>query len=498
MKFHYLIPTKKLRSLFVLLAFFSISGSRAGADEFYIQEACSERYGSLSNYGNACISTSLAFEKQCKADRRKQVNNNGGIVNIEQSPENCLREGFNYFKAANPSDPNQQSAITGNGAAASESQAGSRSPGSEAPDLDQKLNDCREQTKVAVEFCTDPLKSMTNDEMSASPETMSAISGLSTMAMALVGGSKGAATYCKALEAGGIGLFGANGAFAIKCNSYINTCEKTCTEAIEKVGEDSSLRAELKRSKSKCESQKSNVVQYTSASVNSAMAAKMADACKQSAQMNYTPPPMPNITPPDCASAANANNPMCKTLSIGDYSTIGSGFSPATVEGKALSADDMNVGDMPDLQQAGVTGGAAGEASKNGGVPNGGGQMVGGGGSGKLGDGGGGGGGGRSPASLKSADVLQGERGGGGYVSPGAGFNSASGWSGYGQAGEGQGKGSGFDLSKYLPGQDKAPLRGPAGLGSARVELAPMYEDIFKKISDRFLIVCRTNRQKCN
>lgn len=128
------------------------------------------------------------------------------------------------------------------------------------------------------------------------------------------------------------------------------------------------------------------------------------------------------------------------------------------------------------------------------GIPNGGGGMPGGGGGGPATLGSSGGGGGAGNAGSK-ADILHGERGGGGYSALAESMNMQSGGGGggytYGPNGD---SGSGYenmDLKQYLPGGKQDPNRRLAGIGgNSRNEIMSREVNIWNRISDRIRTRC--------
>ena len=95
--------------------------------------------------------------------------------------------------------------------------------------------------------------------------------------------------------------------------------------------------------------------------------------------------------------------------------------------------------------------------------------------------------GGGDGEKINVADILNGERGGGGAGGAGAGggFSSYSG---------------GESLSAYLPGGSKDPKRKLASLASATAnshpDISSVHENIFHLISKRFQILCKLKELK--
>lgn len=382
------------------------------------------------------------------------------------------------------------------------------------PPADPRLAACLQTTENAKNFCKDPLKYSSDGEINVGSRDNAVMATNLMMVGGMVGTSnKG---ICEFMKKGGVGITGLNATFAARCNSFISDCETACEEGRRPTGDgNDSRRAEFADAKLRsCRAQRDRAAEMTGSAMQSFYASQAgklcADALEKPKITGAGPPP--EFAPGGTNCVTDPSNPLCAGGNNYAGGGSGAGFSDGTGgnggrgnasdggAGSGGGANGFNVDGVEGaIGQVGPRGSGSGTENKNGGVPNGGGGMVGGGGSGggaagdeRAGRGGGG--------SGVNANVLQGERGGGGYsVSPGGGFASSGGWSGYGNGSESTQKGSGFDLSKFLPGQNHVPMRGPAGLNRAGVEVAPMHEDIFQKISDRVRVVCKTNRLRdCN
>ncbi len=356
---------------------------------------------------------------------------------------------------------------------------------------------CAESTTIAKNYCTDPLAYSTDDNIQIdSRENAGVASQLVVVAGVLSSGTGGGTRkLCSLMKNGGGALAGINGIFGGRCKAFISDCEKSCGEAIKSAGTNYKAQAEAESNLRLCKKQGEKAAEMMSAAGVNFVAGQMGKLCEDTVKTNEMIGQgfgIPEMQPIGADCGAGSTDPLCAGSGGGTGTSAASVYSSSEF-GKAVP--EFNVGDADlGFQQEPVTGsGGDFEGSKNPGVVNGGGQMLG----GSGGQFGGEERGGRGQGSGYKTDVLQGERAGSGYsVEPGAGFASASGFSGYGSASDEEGKSTGFDLRKFLPGQDKAPLRGPAGLNRASAEVAPMHEDIFKKISDRLRVVCKTNRLK--
>lgn len=362
---------------------------------------------------------------------------------------------------------------------------------------------CEKAKVEAIKFCDDPIKANTDldiDSQTAGLATQVLMMGGQAAAMA---GGKGMSGICSMMKNAGMGFTGINGTLMARCNSKISDCTTVCTNA-KKNPDNASIKATLDVAINVCRGKKEKAAAMGGSAAQSFYAAQMGRLCENAASQEIKPYGGPAFNPiagtTDCTNPANAANPLCAPGG-GIVGGVGAGFDTTGGGKNAMNGadgSDLNVADLDGFAQKGLTGnGAAGGEAKNPGVPGGGGSMLGG---DSAGSGGGDDDKGRGQAAGGNANVLQGERGGGGYSAAAGSPASGGGWSGYGSGAAGDTeKRSDFDLKKYLPGEKNGPLRGPAGLGRATAEIAPMYEDIFKKITDRVQVVCKTNRlMDCN
>ncbi len=96
----------------------------------------------------------------------------------------------------------------------------------------------------------------------------------------------------------------------------------------------------------------------------------------------------------------------------------------------------------------------------------------------------------RGGGSSSRADILQGERSGNGYSSPVGTVDASGTFSGYGTSDQVKN----VDLRRYLPGAQLDRNRKLAGIGSINPDINTFTTDLFKRISDRFKVVCSMNR----
>lgn len=350
---------------------------------------------------------------------------------------------------------------------------------------------CEDDTEAAKQFCTNPIKAVT--DMDANSDSAGMFGQIAMMGGSMMTGQPSQLAICNMMMAGGGGMSALNAGLATRCGSLISTCEKSC----DAVKADPFRKEDAEKQKSICSAQRRRMAEFGTTAVMNAQAGLAGKLCGDAARIAskplYTGPPI--IAPSggiDCTNAANSAHPFCRPLNPTPLPGGGPGYG-AGYQGKGQ--DGFDVGGNDDLLKQDPKLGAnnLGEV-KAAGIPNGGGQMLGGGDKPNFGGGdeknrGG-------PGGGHNTNVLQGERAGGGYA--GGAINTGGGWAGYGNGSETEKRDKGFDLSKFLPGQKNAPVRGPAGLGRASAEIAPMHEDIFKKISDRVQVVCKTNRLYCD
>lgn len=454
-------------------------------------------------------------EQKCRAGLEDEAEYNSCVVAVQvcsgilgsQSGPPTPQMISNYDKCEDASLQHfmRQSAERSRAEAALKKKSPTATAGS-TTDFNALEKQCVTDTKEAKDFCSDPVSKSTDGGVSN--ETANVAVQLGMMAGSIANGDKGINGFCNMGATTGASLAGLNGTFAGRCSSYISDCQTSCGAALTEAtrlngnGAFAERLMEISKQNTICERQKTQAAKLTNQASSNAQGAMMSKLCANASKsttagVNFAPPVVP-VPQGDC-TGANATSPLCRTNDGGAGSGGGSGGFDYANGGSSGKESGMNVGD---IDFAGTQGGKAdpiaGSETKGPGVPNGGGAMLG------QGDKGGQGGGdekGRGGAAAGgNANVLQGERGGGGYsVSQGGAVGSGGGWGGYGGMPSDIEKRDKFDLSKYLPGGKNAPARGPAGLARAGGEIAPPHEDIFKKISNRVQVVCRTNRlMDCN
>ena len=390
----------------------------------------------------------------------------------------------------------------------------------------EDLRKCTQDYEKAATCCMNPMKcaggsSMVTDGLNIATALGTTVGG--AMMMQTGGNPAQMKGICEALKYGSMGTAAANVGLAGICSEKHNTCENTC-EAVAaqwegKVqqysaypavkGEAQRTLAKMRDQKAQCGALASYATKMVAQGVSTGTAAALFQQCQNlttqstgfenintNRAVNCADPAYQNTA--QCANCAlYPNNPYCQMPNLaGSPSTVGT-ISTRSV-GNGSDASKFNVDSLGDgTKQTGLgAAGGSGEASKALAMQsNAGGQMLGGQANPNAGDQGG-----RNPgASGKpSADILQGERSGGGYST----FSSADGgFSGYGSHGGGGGSGmasalKGFDLKKYLPGQEKDPAaRKLAAVGDPTKMINGKHEcDLFACVSRRVTLICAQDR----
>ncbi len=480
----------KVSDFTVHLRWLSLITILLSLDPLFAQDEIAAKRNSLPQF-DICLSYLSSYGAKREAINQYQQSCVDALdsCGAENSPDfnACVAGVTNKYNEIGKSIGQSNPATTADGGESSAGPAGS----------------CKDLTANAKSFCSNPVDAMSDGEFGGQ-NTQIVTSLMMGMTTAYRGANGGTAAICNLMKNAGGGMAALNGGLAARCTSLISDCEDRCNLEIKQYSGNSMYAAELKEAQknlSICKSQSRKASEMAVSSSMSLMAGLQGKLCEDASKTNdelfsNSPPPDFDPTVPNCQT--DQSNPLCRGVGGGPG---GPGFPSPSGSGSGSGAfgdggnQFSNIGDSDGFDQGENTGDGASSQAKNSGVPNGGGGMPGGGGGGDFG--GGDEKGGRAAGAGYNANVLQGERGGGGYSGAGAG-GGGGGWSGYGQGGddEGKEKKSGFDLSKYLPGQKNAPTRGPAGMNRASNEIGAVHEDIFKKVSDRVKVVCLTKRLK--
>lgn len=397
---------------------------------------------------------------------------------------------------------------------------------------DQELQACREQVARTKRCCTNPVACMTTGGVQ---DAFNLLSGLATAGGAVLIGTAGndpkkMQQACSIMQAVGYGSGATNAGLAAVCYTEISSCEDKCDAVKNKYKNMMSdvcpggsttcaIRSHLSMVSSdassgsySCQSMNGQVQRMATQAVAGGLSGAFGGLCANLSNANTGFPNLDkqpifttdcnnplNASNPaclNCSLAANKSNPLCKptgSKGLGDGSGVAMTGAPNFGMG---SANQNNVGANAGFDgngQKAAIGGGQFKAASAGGVPNGGGQM--------LGSGGSGGANsfglpdkqqGRGPGY--NTDVLQGTGGGGGYTVSSVPTAASGGFGGYGQQQIDNRTGKPFDLKQYLPGGAKDPKRAIAGLGGIRPEFGNKFDDIFKRINDRYTVLCRLGR----
>jgi len=370
----------------------------------------------------------------------------------------------NAYDFHNP-NPEDVPAAASPGAASDEKQAAKFTP-----------EECKKASEAAIQACQAPLASATGMSTENAEAVGAGATILAQIGPMLSGGST--QQLCEAVRMVGAASALTNGGFGGNCKIKITECSTKCSNP-----ENEEWRVTYNYFLKQCEKKGVEFTAMMQQMGQGALTAKVASACANASSSKVN---MPNIgsMQVDCSNPSNASNPYCVNPTL-NFQAPTTGYAESGTGAGVTAEDFMGLGDG-DPSQLEVTGGAPiGKAAAN--------AVPGGGSSGPLGSqnglNGGGDEKGGGQGSGYNTDVLNGERGGGGYSS--AGGSGGGGWSGYGTgSGNTNTKGSGFDLRQFLPGQNKGAVRGVAALGRAPADIGPMHGDIFQKITDRVKVIC--------
>lgn len=288
---------------------------------------------------------------------------------------------------------------------------------------------------------------------------------------------------------------GINAASAAVCMQKKSACNQVCNGV----------------STGKCNQFNVNVAQSAVQAVSGALAASIANQCKDMTASSNGLAPSDIEFLPDCSDPANSSNPNCNGECSGPnaasnpFCKTGTG-SGGTGDGTAYAMHEANFGDNsgnfdsnPDLMggignQESLGAGAEGQAQANAIQGGGGGGMGGGAGGASLGDGQSG----KAQGGGYNTNVLKGASGGGGYVGPSTGSVGVSsgggGFRGYGRARAGND--DTIDLKQFLPGGKKDPRkRTVAGIaGATAAQIGRKETNIFQTMSVKYRQMCQLKR----
>lgn len=391
--------------------------------------------------------------------------------------------------------------------------------------LQQEIEQCRNYESSARDCCSNPMNCSSDSlgatgsgDMSQLMKMMVSVSAATLMAQSSPDQMANMSQICSMF--GGMNTAGANvnNNTAQACNSSKQTCNNSCNGSDEfwtgvaKCNKNEGVkdfinknRAQFATSNTACNKLNPAAIRAQAANQASAGNGSMQNVCSQLAQQQQqqqlTPVTAPNV--PDCTNPMLAGTNVCQVCnsagadstacqqaitdsaganaSFQASSSLGNGNNsfnagdPGSVAQNAQYGDNQNnpaAANPMNPYGAGGGGGMLPSSAQPGGGPNGPGRP--------------GGGPGYNTA------VLQGERGVSGIGGLGGSMavDTSGGFSGYGNGKSGPG----LDLKNYLPGRQFYAGRKVAGVGSANPDINPRTTDLFKRISDRFKVICSLNR----
>lgn len=435
-------------------------------------------------------------------------------------------------KPLSPGNPNAKAGGTEGTAPGNEGKPDSTADSVPAPMSESELSKqseadiqaCTAQFDTAARCCLNPMKCVTGSQTAADGI------GIAMMVGQAYGGSQmmdAQATnnpgkmqeICNAMKLGSLGTAAANAALGGVCSEKHNTCENVCEEKISawkaKAGsypatmkaKINSTIAQLTSKKNQCGGLANQASAMVMQGAQTGLAAYMFDKCKQlTAQstgfenintnrgVNCADPAYVNTV--YCANCAtNPTNPYCQSnpttgMNNGALGSI-STRSVNSNDSQAFNVDTVGDGNRQLNAGGGDTPTAKAQTFANnsgGSIPGGAAGPLGAGDNGKN----------QGTPGKPSADILQGERSGGGYSGGGFGGGSDGGFAGYGNGGGGGGGSSafkGFDLKKYLPGNEKDPAaRRIAAVGDPSKVINGKHGNIFADLSRRVILICAQDR----
>ena len=426
----------------------------------------------------------------------------------------------------------------------------------------QWSDDCQQTFSEANTCCMDPMQCLFGVSAGSTGEVnaiMSTVIGIGGTVIAGKGGGddpKSIKKACDIMKTAGYTVAGLNGAAAFQCRAYQSACRSTCKETVEllerraefcgfnlsrvqPLREEMTGRCEegafrplseafvaMNQRSQRCDQFNTQILESGVAGINATQAAKMSDLCLKAVD-NVSPagppeqrPERPTVGTSDCTNPANANDPACSCSHpafantprcrglVGgqDGRMLGGGASLTSGATGFGDRGGSNTGELPLVanQLPPTQNIEAEQASSTGIQP----DMMGANGMGMMGGPGmmpaGGGPGGPPGEPGFDTDVLSKNAiGGGGYsVSPGPGFASGGGFSGYGTGGGAASNGArdklkqpNLNLKDFLPGGGKDPTRRMAGVAGTLVpeeeRRGASHHNIFQMISDRYVTHCR-------
>lgn len=466
------------------------------------------------NQVNACVSEWQVARERCLARQQNARSGVGDESGMGDFPE---PEQARPNRSSQPADRGSASRQETSGGENSDSGGNQQEASSDYSQstLSSEVQQCVSNSQDAFKCCNNPAQC-----------------GVSSSSNGLLPPSsndpEGIKRYCEQMKYANLSGRSSNGEAAGVCYSGHSTCSKTCSELKEKWQnylpncrrpncDPQRVQQAINIFSTKM-SECSGLVENERLLANQSTAnysdARASQLCAQQAGMDpaslaqqAAQQASQGQNGPDC-SGENANSPECVDCSKypnsplcggghqngGFNSDSGQKISESSAEGVGFS--DFNTSGGGELgSQFPEINPVQPQAAQGKAIPNGGGGGIPGGnsaGGSGFEDGSGSAG---SSAGGYNTDILNGERGGGGASGSGGAVadGSGGGFSGYGRGSNGfKSKYRGLDLKQYLPGGAKDPRRKIASAPKTiHPEIAPAGESLFKRISNRFTLMCK-------
>lgn len=387
---------------------------------------------------------------------------------------------------------------------------------------DEDLKICKKDYESASKCCMSPMKCITDSQTAADGFALAAglgtAFGSASMMNASATNNPGQMqAICNAMKLASLGTAGANVGLGAVCSNAHNKCEDICGAKLQEwearksqyPGQSTIINrtiAELSNRKMQCGGLAKQAQMLVTQGASTGLAASMFDQCKQlTAQSNSGFENMNMNRNVNCADPAYANSPYCANCAANPANPYCQSMAPSapvgtvgTISTRSVNpggSQQFNVDTVGDGSRQLSAGGGDTQAAKAQSVPNNSGGGIPGGAGGNLQ--GGPDGRNQGPGAKPSADILQGERSGGGY-SGGSFGGDGGGFAGYGSGGGGNSFSNslkGFDLKKYLPGNEKDPAaRKLAAVGDPSKVINGKHGNIFADLTRRIILICAQDR----
>ena len=397
-----------------------------------------------------------------------------------------------------------------------------------AQEVDSKMNSdllaCKTDYESAATCCNNPMKCLTGSQMAQDGMNLATGVGMAfgSASMMNAQGTNNPGqmqAICNAMKLASMGTAGANVGLGAVCSNAHNKCEDICGQKIQEwenainqysPAVQSRIRYginEMNNRKVQCGGLAQRAAMLVQQGASTGLAASMFDQCKQlTAQSNSGFENMNMNRGVNCADPAYVNSPYCVNCATNPTSSYCQTMAPSgaaptvgTISTRSVSTkggEQFNVDTVGDGNRQLSAGGGDVQAAKAQSVPNNSGGGIPGG--NNMGGGADPGSRNQGPGAKPSADILQGERSGGGYSGGSFGGGGDGGFTGYGSGGGGSSFANslkGFDLKKYLPGNEKDPAaRKIAAVGDPSKVINGKHGNIFSDLTRRMILICAQDR----